>query len=35
MPGVVERVHHGELRGEVAVAVVAQVEVKAFVPSRR
>ena len=30
-----ERAHHGELRGEVAVAVVAQVEVKASEPSRR
>ena len=30
-----ERVHHGEVRGEVGVPVVAQVEVKASEPSRR
>ena len=30
-----ERVHHGEVRGEVAVAAVAQFEVKASEPSRR
>ena len=30
-----ERVHHGETMGEAKVPVVAQVEVKVLVPSRR